>query len=68
MTQSYDFYTVGEIADRLQEPLSRIAYVVSKHRIKPVRRTGIIRLFSTDQIKAIQEGLYLLRPSHRRTI
>lgn len=68
MTQSYDFYTIGEIADQLQEPTPRITYVISKHRIKPVRRTGIIRLFSADQIETIKQGLFLLRPSHRRTI
>lgn len=37
------------------------AYVINKHRLKPITRVGIIRLFSEDQIEAIQQGLYLLR-------
>jgi len=51
-------FTIGEIADRLEEPPSRVAYIVSKHRMKPVRRVGIIRLFSEQQVHAIQEQLF----------
>jgi len=51
-------FTVGQIADRLQEPPSRITYVISKYRLKPVQRVGIIRLFSEQQVEAIRDGLY----------
>jgi len=50
--------TVGQIADVLKEPPARIAYIISKYRLKPVQRIGIIRLFDEEQIKAIKQGLY----------
>lgn len=50
--------TVGQIADVLKEPPSRIAYIISKYRLKPVQRIGIIRLFDEEQVKAIKQGLY----------
>ena len=50
--------TVGQIADVLKEPPARIAYIISKYRIKPVQRVGIIRLFDEEQIEAIKQGLY----------
>jgi len=53
-----DLVTIGQIAEALEEPPARIAYVISKHRLKPVQRVGIIRLFSEEQVKAIQQGLY----------
>ena len=49
--------TVGQIADVLKEPPARIAYIISKYRLKPVQRIGIIRLFDEEQIKAIKQGL-----------
>jgi len=50
--------TVSQIADQLCEPPQRVAYIIRKHRIKPVERIGIIRLFDERQVKAIQQGLY----------
>ncbi len=50
--------TVGQIADVLKEPPARIAYIISKYRLKPAQRIGIIRLFSEEQVKAIKQGLY----------
>ena len=50
--------TIGQIADRLEEPPSRVAYIISKYRMKPIRRVGIIRLFSEQQIQVIKEGLF----------
>jgi hypothetical protein len=50
--------TIGQIADQLVEPPARVAYIVSKYRLKPVSRVGIIRLFSDEQVKVIQLGLY----------
>ena len=68
MIPGCDYFSTYEIADRLREPPARIDYVIRKYRIKAVACVGSARLFSMEQIKAIQEGLYLLRPSHRRTI
>ena len=51
-------YTVGQISDRLEEPTTRVAYIIGKYRLKPVGRVGIIRLFSEEQIEAIRQGLY----------
>jgi len=53
-----EFLTIGQIADHLEEPPARVAYIVSKYRLKPVQRIGIIRLFSEEQVKAIKQGLY----------
>lgn len=53
-----EFLTVGQIADKLQEPPSRVAYVISKYRLKPVQHVGIIRLFDEKQVEAIKQGLY----------
>lgn len=49
--------TLGQIADELGQPPSRVNYVVSKYRLKPVARVGIIRLFSEQQAQAIRERL-----------
>jgi hypothetical protein len=53
-----DLSTIGQIADRLAEPPSRVSYIISKYRMKPVHRVGIIRLFDESQIKVIRQGLY----------
>jgi hypothetical protein len=49
--------TVGQIADRLGEPPSRVAYVICRHRLRPVARVGLTRLFSEQQVTAIQQGM-----------
>jgi hypothetical protein len=56
-----ELITIGQIADRLEEPPSRVAYIIAKHRMKPVRRVGIIRLFSEQQVQAIREGLFRIQ-------
>lgn len=56
-----DYYTVSDIADIYQEPPQRVAYIIRKHRLKPVQRVGIIRLFDSVQLKAIKQGLYGIR-------
>jgi hypothetical protein len=50
--------TVGQIAERLREPPARVSYIISKYRLKPTMRVGIIRLFGEEQVKAIKQGLY----------
>ena len=54
--------TIGEISDRLEEPVTRCQYIVAKHRIKPVRRCGIIRLFDVNQVDLVKECIKDLRP------
>lgn len=56
--QDNDLFTIGQIADTLAEPMSRVAYVIGKYRIKHVARVGIIRLFSEQQVEAIRQYLY----------
>ncbi len=57
--------TVGQIADRLGQSPSRVAYLIAKHRLKPVGRVGIIRLFSEQQTEAIQESIQGLHSRRR---
>ena len=51
-------FTVGQIGDRLEEPLARVTYIISKLRLKARQRVGIIRLFDESQVQAIKDGLY----------
>jgi len=53
--------TVGQIADQLHEPPARVGYVIGKHRLKPISRVGIIRLFNEQQVEAIRQELYMIR-------
>jgi DNA-binding transcriptional MerR regulator len=53
-----ELYTTGEIADILGEPPTRVQYIIAKHRLKPVQRIGIFRLFSKEQVEAIKQALY----------
>lgn len=53
-----ELWTIGQIADRLAEPPTRVAYIISKYRLKPAQRVGIIRLFSDQQVEAIKQGLF----------
>lgn len=60
MTENLVQYTVLQIAEILQEPPQRIDYIIKKHRLKPVQRIGLIRLFTEADIKAIKQGCYCL--------
>lgn len=51
-------YTIGELADLLQEPPARVSYITRKLRIKPEARVGTFRLFGERQIELIKNGLY----------
>lgn len=56
--QMSNLRTVSQIADRFGEPPQRVAYIISKHRIKPTERIGIIRLFNPQQVELIRQYLY----------
>ncbi len=51
-------FTVGQIGDLLGEPPARVSYIISKHRIKPAERVGIIRLFTARQVELVRQYLY----------
>jgi len=55
--ESRTLLTTGEIADLLRQPPSRITYIISKYRLKPAARVGIIRLFNAKQVQAIRVAL-----------
>jgi hypothetical protein len=54
-------FTIGQIADELRQPPSRVNYLISKHRIKPVARVANIRLFDQTTIEKIGLALQPLR-------
>jgi hypothetical protein len=61
--------TLAQIADELGQPPSRVKYVVSKYRLKPVARVGIIRLFSEQQVETIRRevsGTRIVNSSERK--
>ena len=64
---SNEYFTIGVIADLLEEPVSRVAYIIQKYRIKPISRVGIIRLFSSEQVEVIRRGTFgiQIRGDHR---
>jgi hypothetical protein len=49
--------TAGQIAEQLGLPSARIAYIITRHRLKPVARVGIIRLFNEEQVQRICQEL-----------
>ncbi len=49
--------TLSQIADALDEPPRRVDYIIKKHRIKPIARIAMTRLFSTQQATLIKEHL-----------
>ena len=53
-----DLLTASQIAEKFSEPPQRVTYIIRKHRIKPVTRIGIIRLFAAEQINLIKQYLY----------
>ncbi len=50
--------SLSEIADFIEEPPQRVAYIIRKLRIKPKKRIGIIRLFSKSQAIQIKQGCF----------
>lgn len=56
-----NLYTVSNIADILHEPPQRVAYIIRKYRLLPVRKVGITRLFSEEQAKAIEQELFQIQ-------
>lgn len=53
--------TVGDVARRLGEPRNRVEYAIGKAGIQERGRAGILRLFSIDQIPAIEAAVGAIR-------
>ena len=47
-------FTIGQIADELKQPPSRLKYLISKHRIKPVARVANKRLFDQATLEILR--------------
>ncbi len=50
-------HTVGEISERLSEPLHRVEYVIKARKIEPIAWAGNARVFSSDAARVIAEAL-----------
>ena len=46
MQTATQFLSLRDVADRLGEAFHRVRYATEKHKIKPIQRVGIVRLFS----------------------
>ena len=44
-TTAEDLATIGDLARALDEPVSKVQYVIVSRRIKPLRRCGTLRMF-----------------------
>jgi hypothetical protein len=51
--------TVGVIARELGEPVARVLYILRtrSHQIRPVGRTGTIRVFDRRAVEQVREAL-----------
>jgi len=56
----------GEIADALNEKVSRVTYVLNSRKIKPVQRGGHTRLYRPAVIERVREELAIVasRPGY----
>ncbi|TWT35868.1 hypothetical protein KOR34_07640 [Posidoniimonas corsicana] len=58
------FYTVGDIAAELGEPVHRVQHVLKTRQIKPLRRAGNLRVFNEEAKERVRCELQLI--DHRR--
>ena len=49
--------TVGQIAQRLNEPLHRIEYAIKSRNIQPVAQAGNARVFEEEDLERISAAL-----------
>lgn len=60
-TTAEDLVSVGELARELDEPTYRIRYLIESRRMEPVRRLGILRVFSRrSMIPRLRKELRLI--------
>lgn len=55
---SSELLTITDIADLLNEPQNRVAYMIMKHRIKPVKRIGITKVFDASVVETVKAYLF----------
>jgi hypothetical protein len=53
-------WTVGEISDRLNEPVHRVEYVIRSRRIAPRSIAGNCRVFDDDAVEQISAVLQII--------
>jgi len=58
MIANEEVFTIGQLADMLEEPPHRVDYIIRKLRLKPFDRVGTLRLFTKQQIDIVKNGLY----------
>ena len=56
-----NLFTVGQIAEKLDEPIDRVTYIIRRLRMKPVDRVALVRLFDEGQIVLIKDRIYNMR-------
>lgn len=61
MTDETKLFTIIEIADLLEETPFRVSCVITRLRIEPLKRIGLIRLFDSRQIRKIKAGCSIPR-------
>ena len=56
-----NLFTTGQIAEKLDERIERVLYIIRRERLKPIERVGLYRLFNAMQVAAIKEALFNIR-------
>jgi hypothetical protein len=54
---SAEYLTVRDIARQTGRPFHVIKYAIAAHNIREAGRVGVIRLFTSDQLPAIEAAL-----------
>jgi hypothetical protein len=49
--------TPGVIAAELDQPISRVLYVLRKYCIKPIGRAGVLRLYDRSAVDAVRDAI-----------
>ena len=60
-----ELMTPGDIATALGEPIGRIRYIIESRRLTPVRRAGIVRMFSGEVVEAIRAEIQAMNQRRR---
>lgn len=51
------FFTVGEMATEIGQPLHRILYIIKSRGVEPAARVGRVRAFNREQVRAIDQEI-----------
>lgn len=58
--------TLGQLAERLGVATHQLKYALEQYRIEPVRRVGILRCWSDDDLPRIRSALARVAANRRR--